>query len=44
MLRARNEIVQQMRDIGREAARTWLTANYDAVGQKDTLDLRAAFS
>ena len=38
------ESVQQMRDIGREAARTWLTANYDAVGQKDTLDLRAAFS
>jgi NTE family protein len=38
------DAVQQMRDIGRNAAKAWLAANYDAVGNKDTLDLRAAFS
>ena len=36
--------IQQMRDIGRDSAKTWLKAHYDDIGQSDTLDLRAAFS
>ena len=32
-----------IRDIGRDAARAWLAANYDSIGLCDTMDLRAAF-
>ena len=38
------ESVQQMRDIGRTAAHEWLVAHYNDVGQRNTLDLRAAFA
>ncbi len=36
--------LQQLRDLGRDAARQWLAANYDAVGVRATLDLRAAYA
>lgn len=32
-----------MRDIGRAAAKAWLAANYENIGVKDTVDLRAQF-
>ncbi|MDO9442915.1 MAG: patatin-like phospholipase family protein [Beijerinckiaceae bacterium] len=36
--------LQELRDIGRAAARDWLATHYDAIGQRGTLDLRMAFS
>ena len=36
--------LQGLRDIGRESARAFLTAHYDDLGHRGTLDLRAAFS
>lgn len=33
-----------LRDIGRVAARDWLAAHYDAIGNAGTLDLRLAFA
>ncbi len=36
--------LQGLRDIGRECARAFLTAHYDDLGHRGTLDLRAAFS
>ena len=33
-----------MRDIGRAAAKDWLAKNYEAIGARDTIDLRAQFS
>ena len=35
--------LQQLRDIGKAAARAWLDVNYDAIGQRGTLDLRMAY-
>lgn len=34
----------ELRDIGRETALAWLAENYDAIGHRATLDLRAAYS
>jgi NTE family protein len=34
----------ELRDIGRETAKAWLAAHYDAIGRESTLDLRAAYS
>jgi NTE family protein len=34
----------ELRDAGRATARRWLEANYDAIGVRGTLDLRAAVS
>ncbi len=33
-----------LRDVGREAARSWLDEHYDALGNHGTLDLKAEFS
>ena len=33
-----------IRDIGRTAGKAWLANHYDDIGNKDTMDLRAAFS
>lgn len=38
------DFLLRLRDIGRAAARRWLTQNYDAIGRTGTLDLKAAFS
>lgn len=35
---------QTLRDLGRASAAAWLRANYDAIGTRSTLDLRAAYS
>lgn len=32
-----------LRDLGRETATSWLAANFDAVGERGTVDLRAMF-
>lgn len=37
-------LLTQLRDIGRRAAKDWLDKNYDAIGQRDTIDLRMAYS
>ena len=34
----------ELRDIGRRAAQDWLAAHYDAIGERSTLDLKAAYS
>ena len=34
----------ELRDAGRTTARRWLEANYDAIGTRATLDLRAEVS
>ena len=36
--------LQDLRDIGRAAAKSWLTAHYDEIGVRATLDLRMAYS
>lgn len=36
--------LEQLRDIGRAAAQSWLAAHYDDIGQRATLDLRVAYS
>jgi NTE family protein len=41
-LDARWEFFKQLRDLGRSAARNWLAQNYDAIGQRSTLDLQDA--
>ncbi|WP_300548301.1 patatin-like phospholipase family protein [Roseovarius sp.] len=33
----------RLRDIGRDTAKDWLKANFDAIGQQSTVDLRAMF-
>lgn len=33
----------QLRDIGRTAAQSWLKAHYEAIGERDTLDLTMAY-
>jgi NTE family protein len=37
-------LVGDLRDRGRATAKAWLAANYDALGTRGTLDLRAAYS
>ncbi len=34
----------RLRDLGRAAAQGWLAQHYDAIGQRSTLDLKAAYS
>jgi NTE family protein len=36
--------LQELRDIGRAAAKSWLVAHYDEIGVRATLDLRMAYS
>jgi NTE family protein len=36
--------LQELRDIGAAAAKSWLAVNYDAIGKSGTLDLRVAYS
>jgi len=33
--------LQELRDLGREAAKAWLAANFDAIGERSTLDVPA---
>lgn len=35
---------KQLKDLGRNAARTWLAENYQFIGRKSTLDLRDAYT
>jgi NTE family protein len=35
---------QELKDLGRATANKWLAENYDAVGARATLDLKAAYS
>ena len=37
------DFFQTLRDLGRASAETWLAENYGAIGQRSTLDLRAAY-
>ena len=34
---------KKLRDLGRASAKSWLDENYDAIGSRSTLDLRAAY-
>jgi NTE family protein len=43
-LSAKWEFFKELRDLGRAAARNWLSENYRHIGQKSTLDLRSAYS
>ncbi len=36
--------LEKLRDLGRESAKEWLARNFDAIGQRGTLDLRAALA
>ena len=36
-------MIQQLHGFGREAAKSWLAANYDMIGVESTLDLRMAY-
>ena len=36
--------LQDLRDLGRDSAKEFLAANYDALGKRGTLDLRQSFS
>jgi NTE family protein len=42
-LNARWEFFKTLKDLGRMAARTWLTDNYRSVGHESSLDLRQAY-
>ncbi len=42
-LNPRWSFLQDLRDRGRAAAQGWLAAHYDAIGQRGTLDLKAAY-
>ncbi len=37
------ETLTAMRDIGRAAAKRWLALNYDSIGVRDTIDVRAEY-
>ena len=43
-LNAEWSFFQELKELGRETARNWLAENYDAIGVRGTLDLRAAYS
>lgn len=43
-LNARWEFFNQLKELGRAAARKWLAENYDAIGRRSTLDLRKAYT
>jgi NTE family protein len=36
--------LQELRDLGRDTARTWLAANFDAIGERSTLDVPATLA
>jgi NTE family protein len=36
--------LQELRDLGRAAARQWLDESYEVLGVRATLDLRAAYA
>lgn len=38
------DFFRRLRDIGRKSAQDWLKLNYDSVGERSTLDLKAAFA
>ncbi|MEM6615540.1 MAG: patatin-like phospholipase family protein [Pseudomonadota bacterium] len=38
------EFLLHLKDIGRDAAERWLSKNYDAIGERSTVDLRQMFS
>ncbi len=42
-LDARWRVFERLRDTGRDAARAWLAASYDAVGRECTLDLESTY-
>jgi NTE family protein len=35
---------KELKDLGRATARKWLRDNFDAVGKRSTLDLKAAYT
>jgi NTE family protein len=35
---------KELKDLGRASAKAWLKKNYDAIGERSTLDLKAAYS
>lgn len=43
-LDARWDLLVQLRDIGRKAGKDWLAKHYDDIGQRDSLDLRMAYT
>ena len=43
-LSAKWAFFKELKDLGREAARTWLSEHYQFIGQKSTVDLRRAYS
>ena len=43
-LNAEWSFFQELSDLGRATAKQWLAENYDAVGVRGTLDLKAAYS
>lgn len=43
-LDARWSFFEQLKELGRAAARQWLEENFQAIGERSTLDLRAAYS
>ncbi|WP_262269559.1 MULTISPECIES: patatin-like phospholipase family protein [Microvirga] len=43
-LSAQWSFFKELKDLGRRAARTWLSDNYRHIGQKSTLDLRDAYT
>jgi NTE family protein len=43
-LSARWEFFKELKDLGRAAARAWLSENYGAIGRKSTLDLRGTYA
>ena len=38
------DLFRELRDIGRARAEAWLAENYEAIGERSTLDLRAAYT
>jgi len=43
-LSAQWSFFKELKDLGREAARTWLAETYASVGHRSTMDLRSAYS
>jgi NTE family protein len=43
-LNAEWSFFKELKDLGRATAKRWLARNYDAIGARSTLDLRAAYS
>jgi NTE family protein len=43
-LNAEWDFFKQLKDLGRAAARAWLSENYDAIGKTSTLNLPEAYS